>query len=46
MDYECHACGARFLTKSNTCPFCKASGTRRNEDEITKKVIEDSDLFK
>jgi predicted RNA-binding Zn-ribbon protein involved in translation (DUF1610 family) len=44
-EYECPSCGARYLAKSSACPFCKSHGATKGE-EITKKIVDDSDLYK
>lgn len=47
-NYEttCGNCGTRFLAKSGAaCPRC-SSGAVRQGDEMTKKVVDDNDLYK
>lgn len=40
----CQVCGARFIASCGSCPDC--GGFAKSEGEMTKKVIDDSDLKK
>lgn len=46
--YSCTNCGHSFIGKeSNACPTCGKTGTiAKSDDELTKKIVDDSDLFK
>lgn len=44
-EMSCPNCGTKLLAKSGaSCPKC--SGSMRQGDEMTKKVIDDNDLIK
>lgn len=45
-EFTCSGCGTKYIAKSSGCPACKSNLGRRGDDELTKKVEDDSDLFK
>lgn len=41
---ECQGCGHRWISAQSTCPQCGSFA--KAGDEVTKKVVDDSDLRK
>jgi hypothetical protein len=44
-DMRCPDCGCEYVG-TGPCPKCTRKGIAKSDDEITKKVVDDSDLFK
>lgn len=44
FEMKCSDCGYQWISKSASCPHCQNTANRG--DEMTKKVVDDSDLFK
>ena len=44
FEFTCHNCHTTFISKSSSCPACRASSARG--EELTKKTIDDNDLKK
>lgn len=46
-DFNCPQCGCKFISKSGSCPYCRANTGLRGDDEILKKISDnDNDLLK
>ena len=46
-DMRCTSCGATFIGYPGSCPKCASkSSVKTSNDEMTKKIVEDNDIFK
>lgn len=47
FDAQCKGCGEKIVSTDGRCPNgCLTAAVRTSPDEMTKKVVDDNDLFK